>query len=301
MSPRPRVLLADDDPDIRLALSDYLTQEGYDVEVVETGNETLLKGTTRSYDVVLLDVGLPDRDGIEVLRELAEHKPHLPIVLLTAFTSLRKTTHPDTLNKAFAYLTKPYVREEVKEVLKRSIIHPRGTSTGTPVGEKTPPGAVESGHPFPAILQPSQSEEGRRSGPHYQLPLDEYQKLAKYVQLMQFAFDRVTDAILIADTNKRFQYANQAACHSLGYTKEELESLRIPDIAPHHDNQRYQDHLKELRQGKSLSYFTTHRTKQGEDIQLEIAVYLLDFHGQEYTCAITKPFQKTNEIEAQQG
>ncbi len=122
MSLRPRVLLVDDDPDITLALSDYLRKEGYDVEVVETGNAALHKGVTQPFDVVLLDVGLPDRDGIEVLVELSQRKPQLPVVLLTAFTSLRETTHPDQLNKAFAYFTKPYRREEIKEALYQSIV-----------------------------------------------------------------------------------------------------------------------------------------------------------------------------------
>ncbi len=122
MPPRPRVLLVDDDPDITLALSDYLRQEEFDVEVAETGNAALHKGKTQSFDAVLLDVGLPDRDGIEVLMELSQHKPRLPIILLTAFTSLRETTPPDKLSKAYAYLTKPYNREKVKEVLYQSII-----------------------------------------------------------------------------------------------------------------------------------------------------------------------------------
>ena len=115
-------MLVDDDPDISLALSDYLRQEEFDVEVAETGNAALHKGKTQPFDVVLLDVGLPDRDGIEVLVELSQHKPQLPIILLTAFTSLRETVPPDKLSKAFAYLTKPYNREKVKEVLYQSII-----------------------------------------------------------------------------------------------------------------------------------------------------------------------------------
>ena len=125
MPSNPRVLLVDDDPDISLALSDFLHKEGFEVEAVDTGNAAIHKSTTQSYDVVLLDVGLPDRDGIEVLGELVERKPQIPVVLLTAFTSLQQTTPPDKLNKAFAYLTKPYSRQEVKEVLYRAVIRPR--------------------------------------------------------------------------------------------------------------------------------------------------------------------------------
>ena len=263
MSARPRVLLVDDDQDISLALGDYLRQEGYDVDVVTTGNMALHKGTTQAYDVVLLDVGLPDRDGIEVLGELSNRKPQLPIVLLTAFTSLRKTTHPDKLNKAFAYLTKPYSREEVKEVLYRSVNRLREATKEASGAEESDPRALsETAQPFPSILQPSQTRKGEGTGSQNQFAVEEYQQLVEYVQFMEFVFDHVSDAILVANTDKQFCYANQAACHELGYTKKELENLRIPDIAPNHDNERYQKHLNELREGKTLSSYgqKTHLT-----------------------------------------
>ncbi len=283
-------MLVDDDPDITMALVDYLHQENFEVEVADTGNAALEKALSHHYDAILLDVGLPDRDGIEVLEELARQKPELPIILLTAFTSLGKSTPPDTLNKAFAYMTKPYSREEVRQVLRRAVLGGRGSESH----RETP--AMENPVFFPSIVQPSPTSAPRIKGPSYQLSLDEYQRLAENIQLMQFAFDHVPEAILVADTNKRFRFANQAAYQILGYTKEELQALRIPDIAPNHDNQRYQDHLNDLRQGKTLSYYTTHRTKQGQNIPVEISVYMLNFQGQEFTCAITKqmPAQPTS-------
>ncbi len=296
MAPKPsnpRVLLVDDDPDIGLALSDYLRKEGFEVEVVETGNAAIHKGTTQSYDVVLLDVGLPDRDGIEVLGELAERKPQLPVVLLTAFTSLQESTPPDKLNKAFAYLTKPYNRKEVKEVLYRSITRPIEAAKESQAGVSSPSVSSEPTFRFPSILQPSQANAREGTDHDGQLTLEEYQQLAGDVQLMEFAFDHIPEAILVADTNKHIRFANQTAVQTLGYTKEELENLRIPDIAPNHDNQRYQEHLKELREGKTLSYYTMHRTKQGQEIPITISVYLFNFQGKEFTCAITKPSKKT--------
>ena len=290
-----RVLLVDDDPDISLALSDYLRFEGCDVEVVETGNAAIHKGTTQSYDVVLLDVGLPDRDGIEVLGELSECKPQLPIVLLTAFTSLQKTTPPDKLNKAFAYLTKPYSREEVKKVLYRSVIRPREAAKETQAGVSSPSMSSEPTFYFPSILQPSQAKEGEGTDHDNQLTLEEYQQLSEDVQLMEFSFDHIPEAILVADANKQISFANQTAVQALGYTKEELENLRIPDIAPNHDNQRYQENLKGLREGKTLSYHTTHHTKQGQEIPITISVYLFNFQGQEFTCAVTRPNDKEKE------
>jgi PAS domain S-box-containing protein len=289
------VLLVDDDPDISLALSDFLYKEGFEVEAVDTGNAAIHKSTTQSYDVVLLDVGLPDRDGIEVLRELVERKPQIPVVLLTAFTSLQQTTPPDKLNKAFAYLTKPYSREEVKEVLYRAVIRPREAAKEAHAGVSNPSVPFEPTFHFPSILQPTQAKEMEESEHDGQLTLEEYQRLAEDVQLMGFAFDHIPEAILVADTNKHIRFANQTAVQALGYTQEELENLRIPDISPNHDNQRYQEHLKELQEGKTLSYYTTHHTKQGQEIPITISVYLFNFQGKEFTCAITKPSKKTTE------
>jgi len=280
----PRVLVVDDDPDISLALADYLRQGNFDVDVADTGHAALEKGLAEHFDAVLLDVGLPDRDGIEILEELAGQKPELPIILLTAFTSLAQSTPPAILNKAFAYLTKPYRREEIRQVIHRAVL---GHREFEKPGELTSP-VLTNPLTFPSIIQPSPPSRPKSTGPSYQLSLDEYQRLAETIQLMQFAFDHVPEAILIADTDKRFRFANQAAYQILGYTKEELEALRIPDICPNHDNQDYQNHLNELRQGKTLSYYTVHRTKQGQSIPVEISVYLLNFHGQEFTCAITK-------------
>jgi PAS domain S-box-containing protein len=295
MSSNPRVLLVDDDPDISLALSDFLHKEGFEVEAVDTGNAAIHKSTTQSYDVVLLDVGLPDRDGIEVLGELVERKPQIPVVLLTAFTSLQQTTPPDKLNKAFAYLTKPYSREEVKEVLYRAVIRPREADKEAQAEGSKPSVTSEPTFHFPSILQPSQAKEREGTDHDGQLTLEEYQRLTEDVQLMEFAFDHIPEAILVADANKQIRFANQTAVQALGYTKEELENLRIPDIAPNHDNQRYQEHLKELREGKTLSYDTTHHTKQGQEIPMTISVYLFNFQGKEFTCAITKPSKKTND------
>jgi PAS domain S-box-containing protein len=292
MAEKPKVLVVDDDPDISLALKDYLQQENFEVDVADTGNAALKKGLAHHYDALLLDVGLPDRDGIEILVELSRQKPELPIILLTAFSSLRKSTPPDTLQKAFAYLTKPYSREEVLQVLRRAVFgSTESESLGFIPANKIP-------LRFPSIVQPSSTST--QKGPTYQLLLEEYQRLAENIRLMEFAFDHVPEAILVADTSKRFRFANRAASQILGYNKEELKALGIPDIAPNHDNQRYQEHLNELRQGKTLSYFTTHRTKYGQEIPVEISVYLLNFHGQEFTCAITKqmPAQSTSSQKA---
>jgi len=284
MPDMPRVLVVDDDPDISLALADYLRQGNFDVDVADTGNAALEKGLAEHYDAILLDVGLPDRNGIEILGELARQKPALPIILLTAFTSLDKSTPPDILNKAFAYLTKPYSREEIRQVLRRAVF---GATALKKQGE--PASAVSTNPPpFPSIIQPHPTSRPKTTGPSYQLSLDEYQRLTENIQLMQCAFDHVPDPVLVAGPDKRFCFANKAACDSLGYTREELMALRIPDVAPQHDTARFRQHLETLKQGQPLTYQSIHRTKDGREFPIEISVNLINFHGQEFTCAITR-------------
>lgn len=296
MSTKPRVLLVDDDTDILLALSDYLRQEGFEVETVETGAAALQKSTTSSYDVVLLDVGLPDRDGIDVLNELSQTHPHMPVILLTAFTSLRNTANSDILDKAFAYLTKPYQREEVKSAIHRACLARNVAVEGWP-GSSEP---IVPFATFPSLLQPSPTAIPLDVATQPTLNLTAYERLAEYVQLMQFAFDHVPDGILVADSDKRLRFANQAACDALGYTREELQTLRIPDIAPNHDNEKFQQLLERLRKGQPLSYPSIHRTKNGQEFPIEISVYLLNFQGQEFTCAVTRALnlEITNERKA---
>lgn len=294
MSTKPRVLLVDDDTDILLALSDYLGQEGFDVETVETGAAAIQRSANSSYDAVLLDVGLPDRDGIEVLAELSHLHPRVPVILLTAFTSLESSVNPDIFRKAFAYLTKPYTRQEVKKTLHHACLARHMALEDFPVSLA----AAVSAPSFPSVLQPSPTQAVPDTEKPATLNWTAYSRLAEYIQLMQFAFDHVPEGILVADSDKRLRFANQAACDALDYTLEELQALRIPDIAPNHDNEIFRKRLDNLRKGLPLTYTSTHRTKSGEEIPIEISVYFLNFQGQEFTCAITRPIHPSKKSDA---
>ena len=71
----PAVLVVDDDPDILAALHDLLEHEGYQVTCASTCGGALAEATASPYDAVLLDIGLPDGDGLSVLDLLKEQHP----------------------------------------------------------------------------------------------------------------------------------------------------------------------------------------------------------------------------------
>ena len=100
------ILIIDDDPLIRKTLSTHLSQAGYDIHLAETGEEGLVKYDECSPDLVLLDVRLPDIDGIETLRRIKAKNKTATVVIMTAYDDMKTTVEAIKVG-AFEYLVKP--------------------------------------------------------------------------------------------------------------------------------------------------------------------------------------------------
>lgn len=118
---KPSILMVDDDPDIGIALGDWLHQEGYFVHIVQYGQAGIDALKWHTYHTVILDLGLPDMDGIDVLKRMKEWDSHLPIIILTAFSCFERPAMTSDSQSAFAYLKKPYNRLEIKSTLDRAL------------------------------------------------------------------------------------------------------------------------------------------------------------------------------------
>src|SRR4030066_427431 len=100
------VLIIDDDPLIRKTLSGHLSKQGFEVHLAEEGEEGVRKFRESNPDVVLLDVRLPDIDGIEVLRQIRELNKKTYVLMMTAYDDMKTTIEAVKLG-AFEYLVKP--------------------------------------------------------------------------------------------------------------------------------------------------------------------------------------------------
>ena len=114
------VLVVEDNPDIAVSLHDLLAHDGYIVHTADSCAGALAQLRAHHFNAVLLDVTLPDGDGLEVLATIQQLDPHLPVIIVTASTATEKTVGSLTRG-AFAYLTKPYHREELRQTLRRAI------------------------------------------------------------------------------------------------------------------------------------------------------------------------------------
>jgi DNA-binding NtrC family response regulator len=110
--PKGSILVVDDEIEIREGLEALLTSEGFEVTPAETGEAGLQRLEDRPFDLMLLDVSLPDRNGLELLREIRRRDPSLSIILITAFGSI------DMARAAFKggaqdFITKPWSNDEL--------------------------------------------------------------------------------------------------------------------------------------------------------------------------------------------
>ena len=91
------VLIIDDEAEIRESLQTLLELEGYDVEAAGSGEEGLARVEERPFDLVLLDLALPDRNGMEVLAHLRAHDAQLCIIMITAYGTVENAAPPEKL------------------------------------------------------------------------------------------------------------------------------------------------------------------------------------------------------------
>lgn len=117
-SPTGRLLLADDDPDILQLMQDRLESEGFAVVVATNGREALNVLARTSVDGVILDIGMPELNGLDVLARIREQTATLPIVLITAAESQEQALRGMQAG-AQAFLLKPFDFDEFRLVMRR--------------------------------------------------------------------------------------------------------------------------------------------------------------------------------------
>ncbi len=115
-----RILVVDDDKDLRFNLSSILKDEGYDVLAVEDGKEALKAVQNNSPNLALLDIRLPEMDGMKVLEEIKKIDKDLIVIMLTAYGEVKSAVQAMNLG-AFDYITKPFDNEEILLNIKKAL------------------------------------------------------------------------------------------------------------------------------------------------------------------------------------
>lgn len=134
MSPRPtKVLVVDDEPAIRRFLRTSLTAQGYDVVEADTAASALTESAREKPDVIVLDLGLPDEDGLKVVRKIRAERA-TPIVVLSVRDDERGKVEALELG-ADDYVVKPFGMDELIARLKTALRHGLQAQGTTPLFE----------------------------------------------------------------------------------------------------------------------------------------------------------------------
>ncbi|MBI2931734.1 MAG: sigma-54-dependent Fis family transcriptional regulator [Planctomycetes bacterium] len=114
------VLVVDDEKLIRWSLKERLTREGYAVTEAEDGRTATAALENGVPDLVLLDLRLPDTDGLSLLRAMQQRAPELPVILITAYSSVDTAVEAMKLG-AYDYVAKPFNMDELAITVKRAL------------------------------------------------------------------------------------------------------------------------------------------------------------------------------------
>jgi two-component system response regulator PilR (NtrC family) len=114
------ILFVDDDPDLRDIVTEQLVAAGYAVDVAGDGESAMKILESRKYDVVLLDITLPNRSGMDVLKHVKERLPSCKVIMLTGMIGLTIAIDSMRLG-ASDYITKPYNMDYLLASIRRAI------------------------------------------------------------------------------------------------------------------------------------------------------------------------------------
>lgn len=232
-----RILIVDDDPDIVLSLQDFLGGDGYHVHVATSGHLAWDCVKQNVLDLVLLDVCLPDTDGLLLLEKLSQTFPGLPIIILSGLPSLDQVTGPLDQQGAFAYLKKPIDRGQLRTTVRLGI----------------------KAHHLARQMQRTQ------------------RALADSELRFQAIFQTANDAIILADTHGRITGWNPSAQSMFGYQEAEVFGQPLTLLMPIRYREAHTEGLKRFSLTKETKVIgktvPLHGLKKnGEEFPIELSL-----------------------------
>ncbi|MFC1476985.1 PAS domain S-box protein, partial [candidate division KSB1 bacterium] len=203
-----------------------------------------------------------------------------------------------------------YRVEEMKNHSARSFVHPEDIDKLMRIHEKRMAGKkAPSRYEFRGVkkdgtiislevdvktLRDKDKITGSRA---YVWDITERKKAEEVLRLTQFSIDHAGDAAFWLGKDANFIFANNAACESLEYSREELLSMTVHDIDPNFPKESWEYHWRDIKKLKSFSFESLHRTKSGRIFPVEISVNYLNYEGDEYNFAYARDITKRKQAE----
>ncbi|APQ59333.1 MULTISPECIES: response regulator transcription factor [Paenibacillus] len=222
------VLVIDDEEKISRLLQLELSHEGYAVEIAQTGREGLEKALARTWDIIILDVMLPEMNGVEVLKQIRKVDNHTPVIMVTA-----RNTTPDKVSGldegANDYITKPFEIEELLARMRASMRHQMEPTATALQEEDKPPSRLQ----VDSLVLERKTRSVVREGNRIELTPKEYDLLLYLMEHKNQVLQRdqmiqdVWGFDFVGDTNVvdvYIRYVRKKIDH--GYKKKLIKTVR---------------------------------------------------------------------------
>ncbi|KAF6574747.1 response regulator transcription factor [Paenibacillus sp. EKM212P] len=222
------VLVIDDEEKISRLLQLELSHEGYAVEIAQTGREGLEKALAGTWDIIILDVMLPEMNGVEVLKQIRKEDNHTPVIMVTA-----RNSTPDKVSGldegANDYITKPFEIEELLARMRASMRHQMEPTATASQEEDKPPSRLQ----VDSLVLERKTRSVVREGNRIELTPKEYDLLLYLMEHKNQVLQRdqmiqdVWGFDFVGDTNVvdvYIRYVRKKIDH--GYKKKLIKTVR---------------------------------------------------------------------------
>jgi two-component system OmpR family response regulator len=211
-----RVVVVDDEPTLSELLTIAMRYEGWDVRAASDGNSAIAIARTFEPDAVVLDIMLPDMDGLSVLQKLRDHTPDVPVLFLTARDAVEDRVAGLTAG-GDDYVTKPFSLEELIARM-RALLRRAGMTAGR----------IDPVITVGDLTMDEESHEVRRGGRAVELTATEYELLRFLMRNAR----RVVSKAQILDRVWKYDFGGQANVVELyvSYLRKKIDAGRPPMI-----------------------------------------------------------------------
>jgi PAS domain S-box-containing protein len=261
-----KVLVIDDEELIRLNFSCCLEDADYQVITAADGVEGLALFCSEQPDIVLTDLRMPKMDGVAFIEQARLINADIPLIVISGAGTVHDAVEA-IRRGAWDYLTKPVQHpDEFVHIIQRN-------------------------------LQRAQlSIESR----NYHQRLEEMvAERTHELQFTRFSVECASDAIFWTRPDGSIVDLNQAACTTLGYTRDELLGMTIADIDINFRAERFTEQFAAVKQAGAITFESVHRTKDGRLIPVEVAANHVQFDGQDYNCGFVRTITERKRYEAE--
>jgi len=262
MSRTASILIIDDEISQRKTLSLILKKKGYHIESAGTGKEALEKATHCRPDLILLDMKLPDTDGLEIITPLKAINPDMAIIVVTGFASIESSVH--SLNAGVSgYLVKPVNADEM----------------------------------LTKISDHLERQELIRQKREADLALAESEK--KFREIFNSANDGIhlceyNEESLFG----KFIDANDVACRMVGYSLEELKEMDPFDLIIDLKTLKINKIGEKIRNNGSALFETIQKRKDGLMVPVEVNAHVIEIQGKKMILSVIRDLTQRKKDEA---